>query len=281
MIRITFLITLVAQLNSCHHINEDISTEVASYALAEAFDSEYTYEISPPLSSAPSQPQNNILKYRNRIIKHGAIRLQVEDLHVAKDKVNKLVNRNHAYYGNEEYQSHSDQLTYTLKIRVPNTQFDTFIQGIENGIGDIKSKSINIQDVTEEYSDNTIRLENKLAYLNKYKEILKKATSVKGIIEVQDKIRYIEVEIESKKGRLKYLDDQIRYSTLQLTLYEDISIDIASSLRFGTRLLAAIDYGISLFTEFVIAIVSLWPLLVVLLVVFIFRKPVLSSFTKA
>ena len=132
-----------------------------------------------------------------------------------------------------------------------------------------------------EYTDHKIRLENKIAYLNKYKEILKKAKSVKDILEVQDNIRYIEVEIESKKGRLKYLNDQIGYSTLQLTVYQDTSIDSANSLGFGSRLFDAIDYGASLFSEFVIGIVSLWPVIVVLFVVFIFRKSVLLSFKKA
>ena len=279
MIRLLLLAALSAQLPSCHHITEELPTHVSQYAID--YEDISDSDILPPSTQEPSQHKNKILKSPSKIIKHGAIRLQVQDLHVAKDRIDRIVARYHAYYENEKYQSQSEQLTYTLKIRIPSAQFDSLIEGVEHGIGEIKSKNINIQDVSEEYTDHKIRLENKIAYLNKYKEILKKAKSVKDILEVQDNIRYIEVEIESKKGRLKYLNDQIGYSTLQLTVYQDTSIDSANSLGFGSRLFDAIDYGASLFSEFVIGIVSLWPFIVVLFVVFIFRKPVLLSFKKA
>ena len=77
------------------------------------------------------------------------------------------------------------------------------------------------------------------------------------------------------------MNDQISYSSLQLSAYQDTSIDSVNSLGFGSRLFDAIDYGMSLFAEFVFGIVSLWPFIVVLFVVFIFRKPVLLSFKKA
>ena len=279
MIRLFLLVALSAQLYSCHHITEELPTDVP-YALEVDYD-ESAVDISPPMTMQAPQEQNKILKSPSKVIKHGALSLRVQDLQPAKDRIDRIVARHHAYYENEKYQSQSDQLTYTLKIRIPSAQFDSLIEGVEQGIGEIKSKNINIQDVSEEYTDHKIRLENKIAYLNKYKEILKKAKSVKDILEVQDNIRYIEVEIESKKGRLKYLNDQIGYSTLQLTVYQDTSIDSANSLGFGSRLFDAIDYGASLFSEFVIGIVSLWPFIVVLFVVFIFRKPVLLSFKKA
>jgi len=280
MIRLFLLVVLSAQLYSCHHIMDELPTDVSQYAIEE-YEDESAGDITPPLTKQPSQQQNKILQSPSKVIKHGAIRLQVQDLHAAKDRIDRIVARHHAYYENEEYQSYSDQLLYTLKIRIPSAQFDSTIEDVEHGIGEIKSKNINIQDVSEEHTDHKIRLENKIAYLNKYKEILNKAKSVKDIIEVQDKIRYIEVEIESSKGKLKYLHDQISYSTLQLSVYQDTSIDIANSLDFSARFFEAIDYGMSLLTAFVFRIVSLWPFIIVLSVIFIFRKSVFLSLKKA
>ena len=37
---------------------------------------------------------------------------------------------------------------------------------------------------------------------------------------VQEKIRVLEEEIDSKEGRLKYLDDQVAYSTLTVEMME-------------------------------------------------------------
>jgi len=280
MIRLFLLVVLSAHLYSCHQIMDDLPNDVSQYAIEE-YEDEKAGDITPPLTKQPSQQQNKILQSPSKVIKHGAIRLHVQDLHAAKDRIDRIVTRHHAYYENEEYQSYSDQLLYTLKIRIPSAQFDTTIEDVEHGIGEIKSKNINIQDVSEEHTDHKIRLENKIAYLNKYKEILNKAKSVKDIIEVQDKIRYIEVEIESRKGKLKYLHDQISYSTLQLSVYQDTSIDIANSLDFSARFFEAIDYGMSLLTSFVFRIVSLWPFIIVLSVIFIFRKSVFLSLKKA
>jgi len=42
----------------------------------------------------------------------------------------------------------------------------------------LNAKNISLTDVTEEYVDLNIRLENNLAYLNQYKEILKKAKTI-------------------------------------------------------------------------------------------------------
>ena len=152
MIRLLLLAALSAQLYSCHHITEELPTDV-QYTLEVDYD-ESTVDISSPMTQEPSQHKNKILKSPSKIIKHGAIRLQVQDLHAAKDRIDRIVARYHAYYENEEYQSQSNQLTYTLKIRIPSAQFDSLIEGVEHGIGEIKSKNINIQDVSEEYTDH-------------------------------------------------------------------------------------------------------------------------------
>ena len=40
----------------------------------------------------------------------------------------------------------------------------------------------------------------------------KKANRIEDIMAVQEKIQRLEEEIDSKEGRLKYLDDQVAYS---------------------------------------------------------------------
>lgn len=45
---------------------------------------------------------------------------------------------------------------------------------------------------------------------------LVKANSIKEILEIEEKICALEEDIESATGRLKYLSDQVDYSTLDL-----------------------------------------------------------------
>ena len=126
-------------------------------------------------------------------------------------------------YEKEQYNSYGNRNSYSLLLRIPNTKFDSLVNLLEIGIGTLESKNLTSKDVTEEYTDLNIRLENSLAYVIQYKEILKKSKTVKEILEVQEKIRRIEEEIESKKGRIKYLDDKVKYSTLSIEVTELIT----------------------------------------------------------
>ena len=106
-------------------------------------------------------------------------------------------------------------------IRVPAAQFDRLVERLEKGSGEVLFKDISARDVTEEFVDLEIRLANKRKFADRYAELLKKAVSVKEILEIEENIRKIEEEIESTEGRLRYLSDQVAFSKLTLTLTQE------------------------------------------------------------
>ena len=61
--------------------------------------------------------------------------------------------------------------------------------------------------MTDQFIDLETRLENKRNYLKRYNDLLLKANSIKEILEIEEKIRALEEEIESATGQLKYLSD--------------------------------------------------------------------------
>ena len=112
------------------------------------------------------------------------------------------------YFQNEQYNSYNRSKTYSLIIRIPNGKFDTLISLLEAGKGKLTSKNITTKDVTEEFVDLSIRLKNNLAYLDQYNELLKKAKTIKEVLEIKERNRIIESDVDSNKGRLKYLEDK-------------------------------------------------------------------------
>ena len=178
---------------------------------------------SPRTAEAPPPPETELEK-GSKIIKNGNISFEVDDLKNSKSSVDTILKKLNGYYENEQFSSYGNQNNYSLKIRIPNLRFDTLILLLENGKGKLLDKTISAKDVTEEYMDLNIRLTNNLAYLNQYQEILKKAKSIKEILEVQEKIRSLEEEIDSKKGRIKFLNDKVQFSTvmLELSAYNEI-----------------------------------------------------------
>src|SRR5699024_12383858 len=89
------------------------------------------------------------------------------------------------------------------------------------GTGELQYKEIDARDVNDQFIDLETRLENKRSYLKRYKDLLSKAKSVKEILEIEESIRKIEEEVESTVGRLKYLSDQVDYSSLELRIAEE------------------------------------------------------------
>jgi len=267
---------------SCHQENENAYSKMGNqHIIDDALAFEEDIEIEPPRSAEPPSPtSNSVIKKGSKIIKSGTMKFEVDALELAKSKVDALLKTSNGYYELEKFNSYGNRDSYVLRLRIPNAKFDSLITKIESGVGKLKSKSINAKDVTEEYVDINIRLENNLAYLAQYQEILKKARTVKEILEVQEKIRRIEEEINSKKGRIKFLDDQVSYSTLNLELTKLVSTNISDKPNIITRLFNAFNNGVNSFLSFIIGLVNLWPFLILILFIFLGRKKIINRIRK-
>jgi len=231
-------------------------------------------------TAEPEAPSEINLETGSKIIKNGRLDFEVSNLEKSKVSVDKLVANYKGYFENESFNAYGNRHSYSLYIRVPNEKFDSLITDLEKGIGKLTAKTISADDVTEEYVDLNIRLENNLAYLNQYKEILRKAKTVKDIIEVQEKIRRIEEEIESKKGRIQFLDDRVKYSALHVQLSELTDRDFSNRPSFGRRISNAFKNGVDVFLSFLVGLVNLWPFLILAIILFLFRKGIINLFRR-
>ena len=230
---------------------------------------------SPPKMQMPNSEAKPIDKTINlkKIIKSGDMTIEVADIKTAQEKIQNFVKNNKAYIQNERFSNAETQTTLSMEIRIPNQNFDNLINSFSDEIGSISEKNIRVQDVTEEYTDVSIRLKNKLAYLEKYRDLLKRSASTKDLLEIQEKIRGLEEEIESSEGRLRYIDDQVNYSTLDLTLIREKPRNtVTSKIGFGSRLVDSVANGWNIFVNFLLEIVSLWPFLIIIPIIILFWK---------
>lgn len=226
----------------------------------------------------PDQPVEKIEKTetdKKKIIRDGRMSIQVNLIEKAKNRVDSLVQISGGYYANESLSNTDYASTYSLKIRIPSTNFENFILQLESGQGEIIYKNIDARDVTDEFIDLETRLNNKRNYLKRYNDLLKKATTIKEILEIEEKIRVLEEEIESTTGRLKYLSDQVAYSTLdlELTKNKEYKYTPRARDRFSERLKNSLSKGWFGFIDFLLFILKLWPLwIIVALGIYLWRK---------
>ncbi|MFI5142111.1 MAG: DUF4349 domain-containing protein, partial [Bacteroidia bacterium] len=113
-------------------------------------------------------------------------------------------------------------------------------------------------------------------YLKKYKEILVRASTIKDILQVQENIRVLQEEIESKEGRLKYLNDQVAYSTLDVTLFKEIAYVYKPQEpdSFKERVKSALNSGWMVIVDFALWLIKVWPQLLIALVLFFIARRV-------
>jgi|WetSurMetagenome_2_1015567.scaffolds.fasta_scaffold53348_3 hypothetical protein len=210
-----------------------------------------------------------------KIIKDGRIEMRVKDLEQGKRQTDSLVQKYKGYYAEETFNNLDYSHGFSMKIRVPSVDFEKFITEIEAGLGEMAFKNITSRDVTEEFIDLETRLKNKKNYLNRYGDLLKQARSVKDILEIEEKTRLIEEEVESVQGRLKYLNNQVDFSTLDLQLSKknDFSEYSGNKGSFMDRLKMSLVkgwFGLITFTLFVIRIWPFW--IIVGLLYYMFRS---------
>lgn len=268
------LLLIAVIMTSCDRNSADEEYEISGYDL----EIEEEIDIKPPRTAEPPPlppppAVREVSDEGSKLIKSGSMTFEVKKLDAAKSQVDALLMRLQGYNEQVYYSAHYTQRYYRLTIRVPNANFDRLIEALENGRGKLKTKDIHVDDVTEEYIDLQIRLENKLAFLKQYKALLRRAKNVKDMVEIQDKIRRIEEEIESKKGRIKYLNDQIALSTLHLRINETVDNDDDATPSFGKRILTAFDDGVQGFLRFVLSMISMWPLLIIVALGLLFGRP--------
>ena len=283
-IRLSFLtlllsMSLIASCNNKDTKNE--SVELLNFGdgeeSAQSFGGEMRKaKMTEPAQEMDVQPEQSVNKM---LIKTGNIEIEVKDVMITKGLVDKIVSSNNAYYSDENLSKSDYRFDYSLTIRIPSQTFESFLSNLSNIKGTITRQSVSAQDVTSEYLDLEVRMANKTAYLERYREILKKAQKVSEILEVEEKIRVIEEEMESVKGRMKYLNSQVSYSTLLVNLYQINDIKMKPDDSFFTRLWSSIVNGWKGLTEFVLIFVMLWPFLIIGIIVFYIiyrwvRKPV-------
>lgn len=158
--------------------------------------------------------------YERKLTKNGSIRFETSDLNKTKQLITNTVASLNGYISNDNTSESDNRTENSLTVRVPADKTDSLIAVIESNASKIDYKSIDVEDVTEQFIDLDTRVRTKKEVETRYRELLTRATSVEEILKIEEQIGNIRTEIESAEGRLRYLSNRVQYSTLNVTFYE-------------------------------------------------------------
>jgi flagellar biosynthesis chaperone FliJ len=210
-----------------------------------------------------------------KIITTGSVTMEAVNITRFNDELKAIIAKYDATITNENSNDYDRRLESNYTIRVPKLAFKTFFDVLKPMAKKIESQSINAQDVTEQFIDIESRLKNRKALEERYREILKQAKNVNDILNIERQLNQIRSEIESQEGRLKYLNDQVDMSTIQLTAYQikPYTYEAEEIDGFGQKIKQSIANGWSSLIGGIIWVISLWPLaLIIVLVVILIKR---------
>ncbi|HJL14266.1 MAG TPA: DUF4349 domain-containing protein [Sandaracinaceae bacterium LLY-WYZ-13_1] len=107
----------------------------------------------------------------------------------------------------------------TIVVRVPADAFHPFLETIQE-VGDLVSRRVQVQDVTEEFHDVQQRIRTLEAMRARVEQLLEEADDVEDALAVQQHLERITVELEGLQGRLRFLSDRVAYSTVTVHFAE-------------------------------------------------------------
>ncbi|GGG88959.1 DUF4349 domain-containing protein [Paenibacillus radicis (ex Gao et al. 2016)] len=129
--------------------------------------------------------------------------------------------------------------TYTIKV--PSAAFMSFVDRLD-GIKHTRfERQLGATDVTEEYVDLESRLKAKQVVEERLLGFIDKAQKADDLVKFSQQLATVQEEIERIKGRVRYLDRNVAFSTIELRMYQPSTAALAIEDRtLGAKMSSAL-----------------------------------------
>jgi hypothetical protein len=164
-------------------------------------------------ASALELPQSRM------VIKTASLSVRVRDVDAAFARAVQLAEQSGGYVQSST-QSIEGGDRADLTLRVPPDRFLSLISTLES-LGTEESKSIEGEDVTQEYYDLDAELQSKTEVRARLFQLLERATKVSDAIQVEEQLERVGADVNRIKGRMKYLQTMVGLSTVNVSLYSE------------------------------------------------------------
>jgi hypothetical protein len=108
-----------------------------------------------------------------------------------------------------------------ITSRIPVEHMEEFL-GITRTLGKVESESKTGVDITDQYRDNVIRLENLRNLRSRYLELLHIAETVADLLSIEKELERVNTEIEIMEGRIQYAQMSVAYSNITVRFNERV-----------------------------------------------------------
>lgn len=205
---------------------------------APATAADTTTESEPaPQESAEATPAPGPAANR-KLIRNATAELEVASFDESIQKITAFAAEEKGYVATTSSEKQANgKLRGEIVVKVLPDSLDRFL-GKLRGIGDLKNQALTTEDVTKAYFDTESRLKNARLMEQRLIEILKtKSKDVADLLEVEKELGRVREQIETMQGELKFMDSQVAFATVTITLAEkNMNIPAAFLLKERAQL---------------------------------------------
>lgn len=152
------------------------------------------------------------------IIYTADITVAVTDVASAGEEATRVIrNLGGFLFGQRSTGSPEARSILTFKIQPENFQEALSRLG---EIGEIRTQNVTADDVTERIVDLESRISTAAASVDRLRTLLSEATDIESIVELESELLARETELETLRGSLRTLENQVALATIVLTLTE-------------------------------------------------------------
>lgn len=272
MVTISLFVILTACSSSDEELakmsTEDRASDSAEFETKEeqSVDAEREQESVAEETAAPS----------TRMIIHQArISTSVKDLKKAQHNMEQRVKDYGGYIVESNVYLESDETSSgKMIVRIPEKHFETFLSEAEVEASKVLEKNVTGQDVTEQYVDLSSRVKSKRAVEERLLAFMKDAEKTEDLLKISSDLAKVQEEIEVLVGKIKYLENQTSFSTIELTMFENRVIipeienkDLNTWEKTKKQLITSTNALLSIGSGIIVFIVGNLPVLILVTII--------------
>jgi hypothetical protein len=214
--------------DSLKAVGQNANTAASSKEAAPAASSA-PITVTPAIGNDGSDGFNRKLIYKANLV------MPVKDYPAAQTQLRDLVALSGAYILQFSESTNSGEKGGNFTIKVAANGFVSLLDGLEK-ISPSYQRNVQGQDVTEEYVDLSSRLKAKQVVETRLLAFMDKATQTNDLLAFSNELSKVQGEIEQIKGRMRYLDQNVSYSTVELRMYQQTGSKSPFDPNKGTAL---------------------------------------------
>ena len=165
-------------------------------------------------------------------------------------------------------------------FRIPSEKFNNFVSGVEN-IGELKSKSIFTDDISDRYYDTQNRIEMLEIRHERLMGYLRNETKMDNILKLEKELSELLYELDTLKGNLKGMDFKVEYARVDVILSETVEPEksevitptffheLADSFKTGFEAAGSVLKTIALVLSAVLPVLAICGVFVVIIVIIV------------